>query len=88
MVKLGTNLPEYLIGNDQGALAEFLVGVEELGYSYITIWVNDQTAALARLKKLDVAPIAKGPVGLSGGLFLTVVRDPDGNFVELVGPRK
>ena len=24
MVKLGTNLPEHLIGTDQGALAEFL----------------------------------------------------------------
>ena len=36
MVKLGTNLPEHLIGNDQGALAEFLAGVEELGYGYVT----------------------------------------------------
>ena len=26
MVKLGTNLPEHLIGRDQGALAEFLAG--------------------------------------------------------------
>jgi predicted enzyme related to lactoylglutathione lyase len=23
-----------------------------------------------------------------GGLFLTCVRDPDGNIVELVGPKK
>jgi probable F420-dependent oxidoreductase len=37
MVKLGTNLPEHLIGTDHGALAEFLTGIEELGYGYITI---------------------------------------------------
>ena len=37
MVKLGTNLPEHLIGTDHGALAEFLSGIEELGYGYITI---------------------------------------------------
>ena len=37
MVKLGTNLPEHLIGTDHGALVEFLQGMEELGYGYITI---------------------------------------------------
>jgi probable F420-dependent oxidoreductase len=37
MVKLGTNLPEHLIGTDRGALAEFLSGLEELGYGYVTI---------------------------------------------------
>jgi probable F420-dependent oxidoreductase len=37
MVKLGTNLPEHLIGTDRGALTEFLAGLEELGYGYITI---------------------------------------------------
>jgi len=37
VVKLGTNLPEHLIGNDHGALAAFLAGVEDLGYGYITV---------------------------------------------------
>ena len=37
MVMLGTNLPEHLIGKDQGALAEFLSGIEALGYSYVTV---------------------------------------------------
>jgi probable F420-dependent oxidoreductase len=37
MVKLGTNLPEHLLGKDQGALTAFLQGLEELGYSYLTI---------------------------------------------------
>jgi probable F420-dependent oxidoreductase len=37
MVKLGTNLPEHLIGTDQGALAEFLAALEEMGYAYVTV---------------------------------------------------
>ncbi len=37
MTLLGTNLPEHLIGTDQGALVEFLSGLEQLGYGYVTI---------------------------------------------------
>lgn len=61
------------------------------GYSYITVMINDTTAALERLKKAGVKPLAKGPVALPKplpqGVYLTVVRDPDGNIVELVGPK-
>jgi probable F420-dependent oxidoreductase len=37
MLKLGTNLPEHLIGTDPGALQEFLRGLEDLGYGYVTV---------------------------------------------------
>src|SRR5215472_9021023 len=37
MVKLGTNLPEHLIGTDHRALAEFLTALEEIGYQYVTV---------------------------------------------------
>jgi catechol 2,3-dioxygenase-like lactoylglutathione lyase family enzyme len=61
------------------------------GYSYITIEINDTNAALKRLEKAGVKPLAKGPVALPKplpqGIYLTVVRDPDGNIVELVGPK-
>lgn len=63
----------------------------QLGNRYLTIRVTDTAAALARLKKAGVQPIAKGPVplpaGLPAGMVLIVVRDPDGNPVELVGPK-
>jgi probable F420-dependent oxidoreductase len=36
-MKLGTNLPEHLIGSDPGALAEFLSALEDLGYGYVTV---------------------------------------------------
>ena len=62
------------------------------GFRYLTITVNDTTAALERLAKLGVKPLAKSPVALPASLapdmLLTCVRDPDGNIVELLGPRK
>ena len=60
-----------------------------LGYSYISAFVKSTDAALARLKKAGVKPIARGPATLPANpsMSLTIVRDPDGNFVELVGPK-
>jgi len=64
------------------------------GFRYLTILVPDTTAALERLARLGVKPISKSPVALPASLlppgdqFLTVVRDPDGNLVELIGPKR
>ncbi len=62
------------------------------GFRYLTIMVDDTHAALARLAKLGVKPLAKSPVALpdslAPGMHLTCVKDPDGNLVELIGPRK
>lgn len=62
------------------------------GFSYITISVTDSDAAVARLKKAGVKTVAKSPLPLPkplpSSIILTVVRDPDGNLIELVGPRK
>ncbi|MEX0669023.1 MAG: VOC family protein [Pirellulales bacterium] len=61
------------------------------GFRYLTIVVADTDAALARLAKLGVKPIAKSPVpipeSIAKGMSLTCVRDPDGNLVELLGPQ-
>jgi len=59
-----------------------------LGMSYSTIWVSDIDASLSRAAAGNVKPLAKGPVALPNGIFLAVIRDPDGNLVELVGPRR
>ncbi len=62
------------------------------GFRYLTIMVADTDAVLARLEKLGVKPLAKGPVAIPEsivpGMTLTCVRDPDGNIVELIGPQK
>ena len=64
----------------------------QLGYRYLTIFITDTTAAVERLKKYGAKPLAHSPKQLPKGMpqdiYLTVVRDPDGNIVELVGPKK
>jgi predicted enzyme related to lactoylglutathione lyase len=60
------------------------------GMSYMTIMVSDMDASLARAAGKGYKPIAQGPYDLSEigaiGVYLAVLKDPDGNFVELVGP--
>jgi lactoylglutathione lyase len=62
----------------------------QLGFSYMTIYVTDGDAALDRLKRAGVKPLSKGPVklpdALGANMTLSVVRDPDGNLIELIGP--
>lgn len=63
-----------------------------LGLSYLTIFVKDTTAALEQAKKHGAVPRAKGPFalpkGFPEGVYLSVFSDPDGNLVEIVGPKK
>jgi catechol 2,3-dioxygenase-like lactoylglutathione lyase family enzyme len=65
--------------------------LSQYGFRYLTIFITDTDAALARLQKAGVKPLAKSPVplprGMPEGFFLTCVKDPDGNFIELVGPK-
>ena len=61
------------------------------GMSYQTLFVKDMNATVKNLKKNGIAIMAKGPVDLTSAgftdVFLTLVRDPDGNIVEFVGPK-
>lgn len=57
-----------------------------IGFSYLTLFVNDMDAALARLKKANVKLLGKTPASLGGKTKITVFHDPDGNFIELIGP--
>lgn len=63
-----------------------------LGLSYLTLHITDTTAAMERLTAAGVKPIAEGPYelpeGFPKGVYLTIIRDPDGNLIELVGPKK
>jgi catechol 2,3-dioxygenase-like lactoylglutathione lyase family enzyme len=59
-----------------------------LGFRYLTIYVKDMNRALERLKQARVALLGETPVDLGGGNFLVAVKDPDGNFIELIGPRR
>jgi lactoylglutathione lyase len=58
-----------------------------LGFRYLTVFVSDLTKAMERLQRHGIAPV-KAPYRLSGGdNYLILVKDPDGNVVELIGPK-
>ena len=59
-----------------------------IGVSYLTLFVTDMTQALERLKKAEVKILGETPSDLGGKTFITVFQDPDGNFIELIGPMK
>lgn len=64
----------------------------QLGFRYLTIFVTDIDASLAQLKKAGYKPASKSemvalPEGFPKDVYLMMVRDPDGNMIELVGPR-
>ncbi len=62
------------------------------GVRYLTLFVKDFEKSLESAQKQGARPIAKGPVTLpesiAPNLQLAVVRDPDGNMIELVGPKQ
>lgn len=59
-----------------------------LGFSYLTLHVADLNASIKRLEKAKVKLLGETPVVLGGNNGLLVCRDPDGNFIELIGPYK
>lgn len=65
----------------------------QFGFRYLTIYVSDADAALARLRERGIKTVGATPAPIPddiapGKLLLTIVRDPDGNLVELIGPKK
>lgn len=58
-----------------------------LGLRYTTFFVKDIAAANLRMIAYGSMPLSKGLQEIPDGRFLGVYRDPDGNFVELVGPK-
>jgi len=59
-----------------------------VGMRYLTLYVSDLNASLKRIEREKVKLLGKTPTDLGGGTWIAVFQDPDGNFVELVGPRK
>jgi catechol 2,3-dioxygenase-like lactoylglutathione lyase family enzyme len=63
----------------------------QLGYSYLTFHVTDIEAASRRMKTAGVKAVGseqvRVPLDTPVPIFLTVIADPDGNLIELVGPK-
>ena len=62
---------------------------DALGMQYVTLMVDDLTPFVARIKAAGVAFLGETPVPLGdSGNHFVLVQDPDGTFIELIGPMK
>jgi len=62
---------------------------DALGMQYITLMVVDLTPVVARLERAGVPFLGETPVPLGdSGNHFVLVQDPDGTFIELIGPMK
>lgn len=59
---------------------------DDVGMQYITINVKALNPIIERLKKQNVPFLGSSPTALNQKSQLLLVQDPDGNFLELIGP--
>lgn len=60
---------------------------DDTGMQYITIYVNHLNPFIERAKKNNVKILSGEPSGLGNNKFFILVQDPDGTFIELIGPK-
>ncbi|WP_347158706.1 VOC family protein [Pontibacter chitinilyticus] len=59
---------------------------DDTGVQYITIHVNALKPVIERLKKMHVPFLGSTPIPLNQDAYFVLVQDPDGTFIELIGP--
>ena len=59
---------------------------DHTGVQYVTINVKDLSPIVERVKDHDVTMRGNSPVKLGENRYLLLIRDPDGTFIELIGP--
>ena len=59
---------------------------DDTGVQYLTFFVESLNPFLEKIQKENIQVLGNGPVGISGGRSLLLIQDPDGTFIELIGP--
>ena len=59
---------------------------DDTGMQYITFHVNSLDPFLKRFEKHKVRRLGESPVALNETDHLILLQDPDGTFIELIGP--
>lgn len=59
---------------------------DDNGMQYITILVNHLEPVLSRIEKNNIKILSGKPSKLDDNRFFILVQDPDGTFIELIGP--
>ena len=60
---------------------------DDTGMQYITIYVKSMKPILERIKKYNVKTLGITPTKLDEARDFVLVQDPDGTFIELIGPK-
>ena len=60
---------------------------DDTGVQYITIFVKSMKPVIERIQKHGVKMLGKTPAMLDPNRQFVLVQDPDGTFVELIGPK-
>ena len=60
---------------------------DDTGMQYITILVNHLNPIIERIEKNKIQILSGKPSDLGEGRFFILIQDPDGTFVELIGPK-
>lgn len=60
---------------------------DDTGMQYITIFVNHLNPFIERIKKHNVEILSDVPSKLGDNKYFVLVQDPDGTFIELIGPK-
>ena len=58
------------------------------GMRYITIMVKDLNPLVKRIKERQIKMLGETPVALGRDSHFVLIQDPDGTFIELIGPMK
>jgi catechol 2,3-dioxygenase-like lactoylglutathione lyase family enzyme len=61
---------------------------DDTGIQYITIFVNNISPFLERVKSNNIKILSDAPSELGGGNYFLLIQDPDGTFIELIGPKQ
>ena len=61
---------------------------DDTGVQYVTIFVKSMQPFLERIKKHNIKLLEETPVFLEDGRQFVLIQDPDGTFIELIGPEK
>ncbi len=59
---------------------------EDTGMQYITILVNHLEPIMQRIEKNNIKILSGKPSKLEDGRSFILIQDPDGTFIELIGP--
>lgn len=60
---------------------------DDTGMQYITIFVKSMQPFLKRIEKHNITLLGETPIMLDAERQFVLIQDPDGNFIELIGPQ-